>query len=32
MPVRDGQEPEYRMRHFSEDFELVPRESELSVA
>ena len=29
MPVMEGQ-PEYRIRHFSEDFERVAQESELS--
>jgi hypothetical protein len=31
MPVMDGQ-PEYRIKHFSEDFERVAVERELSVA
>ena len=32
MPVMDGQPPEYRIKHFSEDFEHVALESELSEA
>jgi hypothetical protein len=31
MPVPDGQLPEYRIRHFSEDFERVALENELSA-
>ena len=31
MPVPDGQQPEYRIRHFSEDFERVAMENELSA-
>lgn len=32
LPVPDGQQPEYRIRHFSEDFERVAFENELTVA
>ena len=32
MPVTDGQQPEYRIKHFSEDFERVALECELSAA
>jgi hypothetical protein len=32
MPALDGQPPEYRIRHHSEDFERVAIENELSVA
>jgi hypothetical protein len=32
MPVPDGQQPEYRIRHFSEDFERVALENELSAS
>jgi hypothetical protein len=32
MPVTDGQQPEYRIKHFSEDFERVVLERELSAA
>ncbi len=32
MPALDGQPPEYRIRHFSEDFERVAMELELSVS
>jgi len=31
MPQSDGQQPEYRIRHFSEDFERVALEIELSA-
>jgi hypothetical protein len=31
MPATDGQQPGYRIRHFSEDFERVALELELSV-
>jgi hypothetical protein len=30
MPVLDGQQPAYRIKHFSEDFERVATEGELS--
>jgi hypothetical protein len=32
MPAGDDQQPEYRIRHFSEDFERVAVESELSAS
>jgi hypothetical protein len=32
MPAMEGQQPEYRIKHFSEDFERVAQESELSAA
>ena len=32
MPALDGQQPEYRIRHFNEDFERVALENELTVA
>jgi hypothetical protein len=32
MPVQDGRQPEYRIRHHGEDFERVALESELSAA
>jgi hypothetical protein len=32
MPVTDGQQSEYRIKHFSEDFERVVLERELSAA
>ena len=31
-PALDGQQPEYRIRHFSEEFERVAFENELTVA
>jgi hypothetical protein len=31
MPVPDGQQPEYRIRHFTEEFERVAFENELSA-
>ena len=31
MPALDGQEPEYRIRHFSEEFERVALENELTA-
>jgi hypothetical protein len=31
LPVPDGQPPEYRIKRFSEDFERIAVESELSV-
>ena len=31
MPVLDGQQPEYRIKHFSEEFERVAFENELSA-
>jgi hypothetical protein len=31
MPALDGQQPEYRIRHFSEEFERVAFENELSA-
>ena len=31
MPALDGQRPEYRIRHFSEEFERVAFENELSA-
>ena len=31
MPATDGQQPGYRIEHFSEDFERVALELELSV-
>ena len=31
MPAIDGQQPEYRIKHFSEEFERVALEPELSV-
>ena len=30
IPALDGQQPEYRIRHFSEEFERVAVENELS--
>ena len=30
MPALDGQQPEYRIKHFNEDFERVALEIELS--
>ena len=30
MPALEGQKPEYRIKHFSEDFERVAMEGELS--
>ena len=30
MPALEGQQPEYRIKHFSEDFERVAMEGELS--
>ncbi|HET9536499.1 MAG TPA: hypothetical protein VFP43_14350 [Mesorhizobium sp.] len=30
MPALEGQKPEYRIKHFSEDFERVALENELS--
>jgi len=32
MPAIEGQQPEYRIKHFSEEFERVALEPELSVA
>jgi hypothetical protein len=32
MPTMDGQQPEYRIKHASEDFERVALERELSAA
>ena len=32
MPALDGQQPEYRIRHSSEEFERVAFENELSAA
>ena len=32
MPAVEGQQPEHRIRHFSEDFERVALENELTVA
>jgi hypothetical protein len=32
MPVTGGRQPEYRIKHFSEDFERVALECELSAA
>jgi hypothetical protein len=31
MPAMEGQKPEYRIKHFSEEFERVAFESELSA-
>ena len=31
MPAVEGQQPEYRIKHFSEEFERVAFESELSA-
>ena len=31
MPAMEGQQPEYRIKHFSEEFERVAFENELSV-
>ena len=31
MPVTGGRQPEYRIKHFSEDFERVAMENELSA-
>jgi hypothetical protein len=31
MPASDGQKPEYRIRHFSEEFERVAFENEFSA-
>jgi hypothetical protein len=31
MPAIEGQQPEYRIKHFSEEFERVAFESELSA-
>ena len=32
MPAIDGQQPEYRIKHFSEEFERVALEPELSAS
>ena len=32
MPALEGQQPEYRIKHFSEDFERVAMEGELSAS
>jgi hypothetical protein len=32
MPALEGQQPEYRIKHFSEDFERVALENELSAS
>jgi hypothetical protein len=31
MPAMEGQQPEYRIKHFSEEFERVAYENELSA-